>query len=796
MLCWVFLLVTMALAAQPPASLSGAELAQHLMTVRAQLDNEGLDLGRREALAQDTAAALDRAAQSAADPELRRRWWGEAIDLLDRFTKAHPDAGLEQTLRFQAAVFRWAQAQTWIQASAFEPTEPTHRERAMALLDDAIRRLRAITAIGGQTTLGQNQRFRLAQALADRAELEPTGSEERRRREGEALELLGQQPAELGLAGFWRLLRAELQLRAGNPAEARRELEAAEKTKPPPPEDEVLAVRVPLRIAEKEYTGALTAVDESHLSLERKGLWRVRTRLAQIARLPEGEERHRVIGDLFREIERLKRSPSSDVKLAMLELARSGVEPGTGESASAWDALADANQAAGELARAATASTKASEIAAKAGRGGAAAGYRLRAGAFWFQAGRFAEADAMLSKVADDPAAGRSRARAGMLRALARGRALATRQPGASAARYSEALERQIQEFPDDPTTHEARWLLGELLAHSSTDREQYRARARSLWSAIPPGAPRWLSARLAIAELDRDELDVELINPDRRRLEATFTAADKALADSIGLARSEPDLAQLLLARARLNLVPTAGNPEVARDLCDRAGRLPIAPALQYRTRLLRMVALADLSRYLEAEREAQSHPDWDIPAERSAFFDAVRLLDQGASLASTDLRERRFGLVLRLLVESVLTLDRDQDFSSAEMAELRMRQTRALLFTGQDREARRSLLNWKGTPATDSDRMLRDLGDTYGRLETYTLDIDVQRLRQKHNPVGSPSWFDARYALALAYYRTGQLKDAAQLIDATSILHPDLGGGELHDKFIRLRQRIGEKP
>ncbi len=796
MLSWVFLCITMAMVSQQPATLSGAELAQHLLTVRAQLKNEGLDLGRREALAQDTAAALDRAAQAAADPELRRRWWGEAIELLDQFTKDHPDAGLEQTLRFQAAVFRWAQAQTWIQAFAFEPTQPTHRERAIALLDDAIRRLRAISTIGGQTTLAQNQRFRLAQALADRAELEPTDSEERRRGESEALNLLDQQPAELGLAGFWRLLRADLQLRSGNPAEARRELEAAEKTKPPPPEDEILTVRVPLRITEKDYDGALGAVEGSHLSLERKGLWRVRIRLAQIQRLPEGEERHRVIGDLFREIERLKRSPSTDVRLAMLELARSGVEPGVGESASAWDVLADADQVAGDLARAAAADTKASEIAAKAGRAGAAAGYRLRAGAFWFQAGRFAEADAMLSKVADDPAAGRSRARAGMLRALARGRALATRQPGASAARYSEALERQIQEFPNDTTTHEARWLLGELLADSSTDRPQNRARARSLWSAIPPGAPRWLSAQLATAGLDRDELEDELINPDRRRLEATFAAADKTLADSISLARSEPELAQLLLARARLNLVPTTGNPELARDLCDRAGRLPIAPPVQYRTRLLRMVSLADLGRYLEAEREAQSHPDWDIPAERSAFFDAVRLLDQGASLATTDLRQRRFGLVLRLLVDSVLTLDRDQDFSPAEAAELRMRQTRALLFTGQDREARRSLLNWKGTPATDSDRMLRDLGDTYARLETYSLDIDVQRLRQKSNPVGSPAWFDARYALALAYYRTGQLKDAAQLIDATAILHPELGGGELHDRFIRLRQRIVEKP
>jgi len=69
------------------------------------------------------------------------------------------------------------------------------------------------------------------------------------------------------------------------------------------------------------------------------------------------------------------------------------------------------------------------------------------------------------------------------------------------------------------------------------------------------------------------------------------------------------------------------------------------------------------------------------------------------------------------------------------------------------------------------------------------------VQKLRLKNNLTGSLRWFDARYALALAYFRTGRIKEAAQLIDSTAILHPDLGGGPLHDKFIRLRQRLGIK-
>jgi hypothetical protein len=788
-MAWGILIVTMAAAAQQPAPMSDAELSQHLASIRAQLANPGIDLGRRAGLAQDMAGTLDRAAQSAADLEVRRERWGEAIALIDRFTRENPDEPLDRQLRFQAAVFRWAQAQTWVQAAAFEPGNPRNRERAVALLEDALERLRSISAIGDRTTLGDNLRFRLAQALADRAELEPAGSAARKAGEAAAMDLLEQPATELGLAGFWHLLKAELLFRGANPAEAGRELEAALQAKPAPPEPEVFAVKIPLLIGQKQFAEAMQAVEASHLEAPIKGLWKVRIRLAELARLPDGEDRRRIHAELFREIRALRGAQASESRLALLELARAGIEPGAGEPPDAWDALADAYQGAGDLAKAAGAAARAADGAAAAGRADAAAGYRLRAGAFSFQAGRFADADAALSRVADDPAAGPIRPRAGMLRALARGRTLALRAPGASAAAYTEALERQVRDFPAEPVTHEARWLLGELALAASD-----RRRARDLWAAIPPDSPRWLDARLAIAVLDRDELDRLLINPDRRRLAPSFSQADASLAESIHQARSEDVTARLSLARARLNLVPTAGRPEVARDLCDRVARLPVSPAILYRARLLRMIALVELGRYIEAEREAQTHSDWDLPSEHAALLDAVRLLDQGATIAATDLRQRRFGLVLKLILESVLTLD--QNFEAAQLIELKMRMTRALLFVGDDLEARRSLSAWKGTPDTDSDRLLRDLGDTYSRLEVYSLDVDVQRLRLQNNPAGSMPWFDARYALALAYYHTGQYKEAAQLIDATAILHPDLGGGELHEKFIRLRQRLGEKP
>jgi hypothetical protein len=269
------------------------------------------------------------------------------------------------------------------------------------------------------------------------------------------------------------------------------------------------------------------------------------------------------------------------------------------------------------------------------------------------------------------------------------------------------------------------------------------------------------------------------------------FAQASQYLADAIRQSHSEAATAELSLALARLDLTPQAGNPEAARDLCDRVTKLPLAQALHYRARLLHLIALVQLNRFLEAEREARTHSEWIVPGERAALLDAIRLLDQCASTATSDLRQRRFGLVLKLIVETLLPID--EHWPLEQRSEMMMRLTRGMIFIGEDKDARRSLSAWKGAPETTDDRILRDLGETYSRLEVHTLDIDVQRLRLRNNPAGSLAWFDARYALALAYFHTSQFKAAAQLIDATAILHPDLGGGELQEKFIRLRQRLG---
>ncbi len=773
-------------AQEPP---SDAELIQHLAAVKNQIETAGLNVPRREELALEMAATLDRAAQSSTNPDMRRRRWAQAIELLDWFLKQNPSPPRERQVRLLAGVLRWAQGQSWKETALLAPSDPKVREQSAAAFDDAIERFRSVADGGSVRALAENITFRLAEALADRADLEATDSAGRKSREAEALTLLEHSPAEPSLVGFWHLLKADLLRRGGKPTEAERDIEAATRSTPPPPPRELVAARVPLLLEQKKLTEALRCIESANLEPPVRGLWMVRLRLAQLAAALPERERTLVASELFRWIKELRGQIAPESRQAMLELARSRVEPEATQPAEAWEAIAEAYGLAGEPAKAGAAMVRAASRAAASGQVNAAAGYRVRGGAFFFQAGRFEEAERILASVVDDQAAGPIRAKAGMLRTLALGRAVALRQPGASSTLYAAALDRQIRDFPADPSTHEARFLRGQLALAADDG-----ARARSLWSAIGPTSSRWLDAQLAVAELDRDELEVFELNPNRSRMVEKFGQGDRFLEKCIGQASSESDAADLLLARARLALTPLVGMPELARDLCDRVKRLPASAVQLYQARLYRMVAQVQIGRYVEAEREAQAHAAWRLATQVDVLLDAVRLVDECAVMADTDLRQRRFGLVQRLLVQPLLAAG--EEFSDDNRRELAMRLTRARLFTGDDREARRSLAAWGGTPPAASDRLLRDLGDTYNRLELYSFDIDVQKLRQKNNAAGSPRWFDARYALALAYFRTGRIKEAAQLIDSTAILHPDLGGGTLHDKFIHLRQRLGIKP
>ncbi len=453
----------MSLRAQEPAT--GDELAQHLAMLKARVEDTSLAIGQREALVQEMAGTLDRAARDAGSAEQRQEHWGRAVGVLDEFNSQNPGHPTAREFQLQAAVYRWAQGQGWRQVGDLNPGDGRAPREAAAALDDAIVRLRAIPAESVENVLAENIRFRLARALADRAGLEPMDSPSRRARESHALALLQNPMNERGLRGFSSLLKADLLRRVGRLDEAGTELDAALRADPRPSEREILDVQIPILIGQKKFKAAEAATTSTRLDPPEKQLQLFELRLAELKSLTPGNERFAVEQDLFRLIKALRQGKTNEARLGLLALAGSGIDPDPRNAAEIWDILAEAHEVQGDAVKAAALELRAARRAEEQGDVEAAAGFRLRGGKFLFQAGKYAEADALLSRVADDPRAGSFRPKAGMLRAMARGRSLAAGAAGVTVSIYAQTLQQQITDFPADQATDEAPLALGRAAA-------------------------------------------------------------------------------------------------------------------------------------------------------------------------------------------------------------------------------------------------------------------------------------------------------------------------------------------
>ncbi len=777
---WVCLILPVVAFAQP-----NQDQESHLATLRSRLDDPSLTVEARAQLVLEIATALDRAAQNATTNEIRRERWTEAIKRLEEFESKNPGHLHSREFQFQMALLLWARGEVWAQQAEFANSDRQARDYAIENLDASIVRFRGLKKLlpNLDDAMGQNVRFRLAQALADRAAFDAESSEGRKTKESEAIQLLDRPMTDSSLQGFAGILKGKLLSRLGKEGEAEQAFASAEKSASPPPASEILDARMTSLADRGRYVQALSLVDRSNLNPSQKGYYAIRVLLGQREASEDAEEKGRIESEIYRRFKPLRSLKAPEARLASISLGKRINKPGPGQSTEAWDILAEGAAAVGDYARAGELEIGAAERSLELGKSQGVGELRLRAGAYLFQAGKFLEAEAILEKVATDPLAGAARPKAGLLRILANGQALALKLPKASSATYQRALEYQIREFAGDPSANEARWLLGKLRLANS-DREG----ARTLWASIARSDPRWLEARLDIAELNQEDLDTQRLNNDLPAIQAKYDKARAFLTATMRESRDASERALMDLATARLELTPAVGHPDEARALCEGVLRVAGRPEQRDKARRLKIVAMTQQNHFLEAESAARAESTWSRPVDLLA---TARLLDLVASGRQSDLRVRRVGLILRLLMAPVI--EHSENLSDVERAEARMRETRALTMIGDEARARSSLMNWGVTPPTLDDAILRDLADTYSKLGAYNLAADVQRLRVRRAAVGSLPWFEARYGLALAYYRWGKDKDARKLIDATSILHPDLGGGELRDKFVQLRQRLG---
>ena len=602
--------------------------------------------------------------------------------------------------------------------------------------------------------------------------------------EREALALLDGATTLPALRPFARLLRGELDNRLGLFGQSQIEIEQAEKLNPPPPAGPLLEARVAALVGRSQYDEADRAIAASKVDeVLRQGLG-LRVILARRRERSAGPDRKEFDEKAFRLAERFRTSARPEARRGLIELARAVDEPSFDGPPEWWDLLAEGHLRLGDPARAGRLAGQGGDRAEAAGQPDQAASLRYKAGACLFEAGKFAEADRRLAQVVAQPAAPRDlKSRAGMLRALARGRALAAREPESSRAAYLDALEAQVRDFPDELTTGEARWLLGQV--RLSADRPD---EAMTLWSGIRHGHSRWLESRLKVADRLREAVEVQRINRDSAAIQAKMATARQSLRASLDEASEGPEMVALTLALARLELIPEAGKPTLAVEAADRVLKMAAGPDQHRLARLHRLVALAEGGRAVEAEKAALAELQGDDPAR---LLPALRLLDRAASDAEVENVRRRIGVIARVITTRLV--ERIDQIPEGLRDEAHLHHARALLFSGDPAASRRAVTSWGGPKVDVDDELARELADLYQRLDAFPLAIEAERYRSGRLAPGSLPWFESRYGLALAYYRAGRPRDARLLIDATAILHSDLGGGDLKTRFERLRQKIG---
>lgn len=762
------------------------ELRAHLERLQAKVDDRTLDVASRERIAMEMAGALDRAAQSSNSAEARREHWERAVEVLDGFRERNPGQSLRRVFEVQGAVYLWASARSRIAPERVSEADEMTRALAVADLKNAMDRLLpAVSSYGNSIEPpAQNARYRLAQILADLAVMGPDDPKEVRARNEEALAALAKPIPEPSLLGYANLLKAQLLGRLDRINEAQLALEASASAHPPPSDRELLDVRLDLLLARRSISEAYKVVDDSKLEGAAKLARRVRVGLADRSVQGAGTTRAEAESQLFADLKALRDAGGREARTWLIAAATAIPLPGPEQSPDAWELLSEGALARGNPDRGGDLALKGAARAADLDQPQRETDLQWKAGAAYFQAGRYTDADRPLTAVAQNPKAGEQRANAAMLSALARGRALATHEPGVSTNSYKNALTYVIEIFPDDPVAAEARWLLGKLeLAQGN------RPGALRLWKEIPRGASRWLDTLVVTVRLFEEDFGTLQINGDTDAVARRLEEAREFLDARARQAKGDQEANTIRLLRARVELTAGVGKPEIARENVEKVLK-SVASDLQRATaRGLQIVALALLSRYVEAEQAAIREVS-PPPTDPTVLLDILRLLDQAANEADSDLRARRIGLLLSTLVRPLAL--KSAVYDPSIQAEIRLREVRGVLFSGGEDGARRLISGWNAASLATSPGMLRDLADTYTRLGAYDLAADVQRLRMKRLPGGSLPWLDARYGLALAYYRGGHPKDSLQLIDATAILHPELGGGELKDRYLRLRQRV----
>lgn len=391
-------------------------------------------------------------------------------------------------------------------------------------------------------------------------------------------------------------------------------------------------------------------------------------------------------------------------------------------------------------------------------------------------------------------------AEAHLLAAFALGKRLDAEPSGAHRAAYLGLLAEHRAKFTDPTTTGEATWMLAEL---DEGERNESEAVAR--YREIPFEHPRAGAALAAMARcyeklIDRrrgrneptPELEREAVATLQRSLPS---AADASLALNrhqaeaamrlarIQLRRRPPDYAAAdrWLLRVLASPVPSEPESQPPTSPIDS----PAVPSPQVLTQALqlRIVSLAGQGKYVEARRQLERSAQ-GTPA------DTLRILEGLSPLTASDADDPLHDLG-NLQLETALRLAENREaLSAADQRRLDECLAQGYTAAGQSRrgiEIYESLLE----KSPRDRKLLATLARLLGRSNDATTRqkaVDVWKKIESFSKPGSDDWLAARYEVCAGLAARGQQRDACKLLKVTRLLYPKLGGDDLRQKFAEL--------
>ena len=356
-------------------------------------------------------------------------------------------------------------------------------------------------------------------------------------------------------------------------------------------------------------------------------------------------------------------------------------------------------------------------------------------------------------------------------------------RPG-SLEEYTELLTEHLQQWPDSLSADTARWWLARLREHQGAWQEAvdaYRhisAGSRHHEDAVRACGRCWIRRFDQLKQTDKPYeeeaaaaagyFDEIILGPDRRLPE-----------------RWSPTTLAAALAAARLRLFYAPNGFAAAERIISAALRRASDAPDHWRAtaRSLLVIALAGQERWGDARQRLQQVSQGS-PDTLLQMLVALSELVPGA-------RPQMRGQLARLQLEmvSLLAPRRDQlnqpdrlDFDRIHAAALADAGQRAEALQAYQRLAEENPQHGK---IQEGYARLLLAGD---RKETLTLARDRWREVLRKSRPKSERWYRAKYSVALAHYKLGERKRAADMIRLVQTLPPGLEATSMKDQFLKL--------